>query len=133
MSAVVQPRAIVERAMRLVERGERDAWLGLFAADAVIEDPVGHVPPRQGAAQLAEFWDTAIAGAEEVRFDIRRVHEAPGEALAVAEVAVRAPGGAGATYDVAVHYRFDDDGAIVALRAFWDLSDVVAQLAADAD
>jgi steroid Delta-isomerase len=128
-----RPGEVVERAMAAVERGERDVWLGLFAPEAVIEDPVGHVPPRQGADQLAEFWDTAIAGAESVRFDVRQVHEAPGEALAVAGVAVQAPGGATASYDVAVHYLFDDTGAIVSLRAFWDLTDVVAQLSRSAD
>ena len=116
--------------MRAVEGKQREAWLAGFAADAVLEDPVGHAPLRQGAGAIADFWDTAIAGMEAVRFEIRRVHEGPREALLLADVTARAPGGAIASYDAAVHYTFDDAGRIVSLRAFWDLPAVVAQLTA---
>jgi hypothetical protein len=119
---------LAEQAMRAVEAKRRETWLAGFAADALLEDPVGHVPPRRGADAIADFWDTAIAGMDAVRFEIRRAHEAPGEALLLADVAARAPGGAIASYDAALHYAFDEAGRIVSLRAFWDLPDVVAQL-----
>ena len=66
---------------------------------------------------------------EDVRFEVRRAHAVPGEALMLVDVTARAPGGVTARYDAALHYVFDEDGAIVALRAFWDLPDVVAQFA----
>jgi steroid Delta-isomerase len=132
MSSSIRPGEVAAQAMRSVELGERDGWLGMFAADALLEDPVGHVPPRRSADERAEFWDTAIAGLEQVRFETRRVHEAPGEAVVLAEITARAPGGATATYDAAIHYVLDDGGAIVSLRAFWDLPDVLAQFAAPA-
>ncbi len=115
--------------MTAVEQGERDTWLGLFASDAVLEDPVGHVPARRGAEQIAEFWDQGIGVLEQVRFEVTRVHDAPREALLVADVSIRAPGGATAGYDAAIHYVLDDAGAIVSLRAFWDLPAVMAQFA----
>lgn len=126
------PATLAIRAMRAVEDGRREDWLGAFAEGALLEDPVGHVPPRRGSAEIAAFWDTGIAAMEAVRFDVRRIHETAREALLLADVAARAPGGATARYDAAIHYAFDPDGAIVALRAFWDLPAVVAQLAGGA-
>jgi hypothetical protein len=125
-----QPASVAAKAMRLVQEGERDAWLGLFAPDALLEDPVGHAPPRRGMEELAAFWDTGIAALDEVRFDVRRLHETPLEALALVDVAVRAPGGATANYDAAFHYTLDEHGAIGSLRAFWNLPAVLEQLAA---
>jgi hypothetical protein len=129
----VQPAALAVRAMRSVEDKQRDVWVAAFGVDARLEDPVGHVPPRQGADEIAGFWDTAIAPLEQVRFELRRAYETPREALMLVDVTVRAPGGATAGYDAALHYAFDERGAIVALRAFWDLPDVAAQFASPGD
>jgi steroid delta-isomerase len=118
--------------MDAVQRGARAEWLALFAANARLEDPVGAGPSRTGTGEIEAFWDTGIAMLEEVRFEVRRVHEAPGEAIVLADVSIRAPGGAGARYDAAIHYKFDDEGRISALRAFWDLAAVMEQLAAGA-
>ena len=125
----VEAGAVARRAMQAVERGAREDWLGLFADDATLEDPVGGAPGRRGTAAIAEFWDAGIAVLDAVQFDVRRVHEARGEALVLADVSIRA-GGATARYDAAIHYRLDDAGGIASLRAFWDLPDVMAQLAA---
>jgi steroid Delta-isomerase len=117
--------------MAAVEQGARDEWIGLFSSGATLEDPVDGSSVRAGTTAIAEFWDTGIAMFESVRFDIQRVHEAPGEALVLADVSVTAPGGAAARYDAAVHYRIDDNGGIASLRAFWDLPAMLAQLAGD--
>lgn len=122
--------AVAHAAMTAVQQRNRDEWVGLFAPGAVLEDPVGAVPSRTGTVEIEEFWDNGIAVLEDVRFDVRRVHDAPGEAVVLADVSIRAPGGASATYDAAIHYRIDEAGRIAALRAFWDLPDVMAQLAA---
>jgi steroid Delta-isomerase len=125
----MEPSDAAKQAMTSVEHGARDEWLALFSPDAVLEDPVGHVPPRRGAEQIAEFWDSGIAVLEQVRFDVKRVYDAPREALVLADVSIRAPGGAVATYDAALHYALDEAGAIASLRAFWDLPAVMRQLA----
>ena len=116
--------------MSAVEHGAREEWVGLFAPDATLEDPVDGSGGRSGREAIAEFWDTGIAMFSTVRFDVRRVHESPGEALVLADVSVSLPGGAGARYDAAVHYRLDEDGEISSLRAFWDLPAMLAQLGA---
>ena len=128
MNAIPAAPDVALQAMQAVQRGARDEWLALFSAEAVLEDPVG-VPPRVGAEQIADFWDTGIAGLDEVRFEVGRVHEAPSEAIVLAEISICAPGGAAATYDAAIHYSLDGDGTIRSLRAFWDLADVMRQLA----
>lgn len=116
------------RAMAAVEQGARDAWVGLFADDATLEDPVDGTEARTGRTAIAAFWDSGIAQFESVDFDVRQVHDAAGEALVVAEITVILPGGASARYDAAIHYRVGRDGRITSLRAFWDLPGMLTQL-----
>ncbi len=115
--------------MSAVQAGARDDWVGLFADDASLEDPVDGNPGRLGRAAIASFWDTGIAMFDSVEFDVRRTYEAPGEALVLADVNVSLPGGAHARYDAAVHYRLNATGEIASLRAFWDLPSLMTQLA----
>jgi len=122
--------AVARRAMEAVQGGQRNDWLDLFADDATLEDPVGAVPGLRGKEAIAGFWDAGIEGLENVRFDVRRTHEAPREVVVLADISITAPGGASARYDAAIHYTVDDSGDITSLRAFWDLPDVVTQLAA---
>jgi uncharacterized protein (TIGR02246 family) len=119
---------VVRAAMSAVENGDRDGWLGLFAEDAHLEDPVGQ-PPRDGRDEIAAFWDAGIAALEAVRFDVRKLHEVPEKVVVLADIAVTAPGGASASYDAVLHYVVDETGAIRSLRAFWDPQSVMAQLA----
>ncbi|MDR7086128.1 ketosteroid isomerase-like protein [Aeromicrobium panaciterrae] len=121
---------MARRAMGAVEQGSREEWINLFAADATLEDPVDGSPGLTGTDAIANFWDTSIAMFEAVQFDVRRIHEAPGEAVVLAEISIRTPGGESAQYDAAIHYRVDDSGDISHLRAFWDLPDVMQQLSA---
>lgn len=116
--------------MAAVEDGKRDTWLGLFAEDARVEDPVGHVPPIAGRSSLAQFWDGAIATLSTVSFDVTREWETDEEALLLATVNIATAAGASATYDGAFNYVIDSDGLIASLRAFWDLPAVGTALAA---
>ena len=114
--------------MGAVEQGSRQEWVDLFATDATLEDPVDGSSGLTGTDAIANFWDTSIAMFEAVRFDVRRVHEAPGEALVLADISIRTAGGESATYDAAIHYRLNESGAISQLRAFWDMADAMEQL-----
>jgi steroid Delta-isomerase len=115
--------------MGAVMDGDREGWLACFAASAVVEDPVGQ-PPRRGIDEIASFWDVGIAGLDAVSFEVRRVHEAPGEAVVLADITIEVPGGTSATYDAVLHYTVDNGGTIRTLRAFWDPESVMSQLAA---
>lgn len=122
------PTAVARAAMRAVEEGRREDWLGCFAADARVEDPVGHLPPMLGRDALAAFWDGAISALSSTRFEVGRAWEAGDEAMLLATVRLAAANGAVAVYEGAFNYRIDADGAIVSLRAFWDLPAVAAAL-----
>jgi ketosteroid isomerase-like protein len=123
------PAALARAAMRAVEAGRREDWLSRFAADVRVEDPVGHLPPIAGRDSLAAFWDGAISALRSTRFEVSRQWEAGDEAMLIATVHVVAADGASATYEGAFNYEVDADGAIVFLRAFWDLPAVAAALA----
>ena len=122
------PAAAARAAMRAVEEGRRDDWLAAFAADARVEDPVGHLPPMVGRDALAAFWDGAISALSSTHFEVGRAWEAGDEAMLLATVRLVAANGAVAVYEGAFDYRIDADGAIVSLRAFWDLPAVAAAL-----
>ncbi len=122
------PAAVARAAMSAVEAGRREDWLGRFADDARVEDPVGHLPPIVGRDALAAFWDGAISALSSTRFEVRQQWEAGNEAMLIATVTVVAASGSTATYDGTFNYRTDDDGTIVSLRAFWDLPAVIAAL-----
>ena len=67
-----------------VWKKQRGEWLGLFAEDAFIEDPVG-CPVHSGPAARARFFDTFIdpnritfdVRSEVVCFESASVHRAP--------------------------------------------------------
>lgn len=122
--------AVARRAMAAVEEKRREDWLGLFADDARVEDPVGHLPEIAGTAALAQFWDQAIASMRSVEFEVTRQWEAGDEAMLLATVAVVGANGVEVSYDGTFNYALDETGKISSLRAFWDLPAVVAAFSA---
>jgi ketosteroid isomerase-like protein len=110
--------------MAAVEAADRDAWLALFAPDAVIEDPIGVsvLDPtgegHRGSDAIAAFWDTTIASGV-IRFDIRESYAAGNEVANVGTITTTFPDGTGVAVDGVFTYRVGDDSLIRALRAFW--------------
>lgn len=100
----------------LITAGDPDAVVALFAADAVVEDPVGS-PPARGHQALREFYVMACdsVGRMELEGNVR----ARGTWGACAMLAF--PKGAEdsmviETLDV---MSFDDEGKITAMTAYW--------------
>ncbi|WP_141583166.1 nuclear transport factor 2 family protein [Actinomadura sp. WMMA1423] len=91
---------------------------GLYADDAVIEDPVGH-PPMTGRAAIEEFYANAIAGGAKLTLDapIRGSH---GDRAAMA-FTVDVPGMRVHAIDV---MTFDSEGKIIRMEAHWGPDDV---------
>lgn len=118
-------RAASQRSMAAVEAGDRDAWLALFAPDAVVEDPIGPsmFDPdgrgHRGAEAIAAFYDTVI-GPNRVRFAIRDSYACGAEVANVGTITTTLPDGSRAIVEGVYTYRVDDDGRVVALRAFWE-------------
>lgn len=120
-------RAVSRRSMAAVEAGERDAWLALFADDALVEDPIGPSPmnpsgeARRGRAAIAAFYDTVIAGGQ-IEFDIRDSFAAGDEVANVGTITVTFPDGGRSVVDGVYTYRIDADGRLAALRAYWEFA-----------
>jgi ketosteroid isomerase-like protein len=115
------------RSRAAVGAGDREAWLSLFAEDAVVADPLGPSPldpegkGHRGRDAIGAFYDTVIATAEAIEFDFSESYLCGDE---VAEVGIIRTTLAGGTHQAVVHgvytYRSDGAGKIAALRTFWE-------------
>lgn len=115
--------AVVDRYLERMSAGDKEGWLALFADDASVEDPVG-THPHRGRAAIADFWDLVQGLADEVRV-VRTgpVRVAGGEAAFPLQ-ARSTIGDTTMVVDIIDLFRFDDEGRIVDLRAYWDPTDL---------
>jgi len=103
--------------------GDRAAYLGLFTADATVEDPVGS-DVAVGADGIAAFWDGVRAMTPDV--ELQRtgdVRIAAGEAAWPLR-AIATLGDLKLAVDIIDVMAFDEEGRISSLRAFWDPSEM---------
>jgi len=111
--------------MAAVESGDRDGWIGLFAPDAVVEDPIGAsmFDPdghgHRGHDAIAAFYDTVIASGR-IAFAIRESYAGGNECANVGTITTTLADGSRAVVDGVYTYRVDDQGRILALRAYWE-------------
>ena len=118
MATQEQIRKTVDAYVDALARADRDAWVDLFAPDAVQIDPVG-TPPNVGHEAIRAFWDRAMGMADTIVFDVHHLHVCGDEAAMVFTGTVRF-GGGGMAFDAVDILRFDDAGQIAELRAYWD-------------
>jgi len=118
-------RAASLRSRAAVHAADREAWLTLFAADAVVADPVGPSPldpaglGHRGADARAAFWDTVIAP-NPVHMDIHASYAGGDEVANVITISTTLPDGSRAIVPGVAVYRVDGEGLVVSLRAFWE-------------
>lgn len=119
-------RAAALASMRAVARGAKQEWLGLFAVDAVVEDPVGPSvfdPEGEGHRSrdgLAAFWDLAIAQTSRIEFHIHDSFAADSEVANVGLVRSFLPDGHVMDAEGVFVYHVGDDGLLKSMRAFWE-------------
>lgn len=119
-------RDLAQASMAAVEAGDRDAWLALFADDAVVEDPIGpsafdpEGQGHRGVEAIGAFYDTVIAANESIRFTISQSLLCGDEVANVGVIRITFTGGAAIEVDGVYTYRRSPDGKIAALRAFWE-------------
>ena len=129
-------RAAAQASMVAVSAGDRNAWLALFAEDAVVEDPIGPSmfdpdgAGHRGPDAIADFYDTVI-GPNRIDFAIRDSFACGNEVANVGTITTTLPDGSRAIVEGVYTYRVDDLGRILALRAFWE-ADAIAFEAAPA-
>jgi len=120
-------RDLARRSQSAVHRKDREEWLGLFAPDAVVADPVGPSPldpdgnGHRGLTAIAAFYDTVIAPNEQVSFEIERSYLCGDEVADVGIIRTVLPGGNHVVVVRGVYtYRADTAGKLAALRAYWE-------------
>lgn len=121
--------------MAAVAGGQKEDWLGLFATDALVEDPVGpssldpHGTGHWGHDGIERFWDEHFGAVSQFRFRITDSF-ANGPCCAnVASITMTVGGGATMTVDCVIIYTVDADGLITSLRAHWEPDRALATLA----
>ena len=108
--------------------GNKEAWLDLFADDAIVEDPIGpsHFDPEgkghRGRDQISAFWDKAIAP-NKLEFNFVDTFGCGNEEANVGTIVITT-GRYQVTTEGVFTYRVNDEGKLVALRAYWEVDRV---------
>jgi steroid delta-isomerase len=97
---------------------DRSAYVGAFAEDGWLEDPVGS-PPRNGHDGIGAFWDESHAMADSLDLVPTGFRVVVGNEAVVALQARPVIGGQGFELDIVDHMTFDEHGKIASLRAFF--------------
>ena len=118
-------RDAARASMAAVEAADRASWLALFAPDAVVEDPIGpsmfdtEGRGHHGPEAIAAFYDNVMSSGR-VEFAIRESYAGGNECANVGTITTTLPDGSRAIVEGVYTYRVDNEGRIVALRAYWE-------------
>ena len=118
-------RAASLRSRAAVQAKDKEAWLAIFADDAVVQDPVGVSPldetglGHHGKDAISAFWDNVIAP-HPIRMDVRSSHAGGDEVANVIRMTTTLPDGTKVLADLVAIYRVREDGLVQSLRAFWE-------------
>jgi steroid delta-isomerase len=104
-------------------RSDAEALTRLFAENAVIEDPIG-VPPLVGREAIRAFYQRICAGG--ARLTLTGPVRAVGRHAAFPFQSKVTYKGVACTIDIIDVFRFDDDGRIEAMQAFFGAANIVA-------
>jgi len=115
-----------------VHSKNREGWLGLYAQDGIIEDPIGVSPidpagqGHRGPAAREAFWDNFIAPSR-INVDILESYAAGNEVANHAIITTTIDAGNGKALQQKVHgvftYHVDEEGKLLALRGYWEVDD----------
>ena len=113
-------RATVDAYVDAYARNDKAAFLALWAPDGVLEDPVG-TPAHQGIEALGAFWDGARELADRIELVPVAVIVTGDEAAMVFEIHAHI-GDGGLLMQAVDVMRVDDDGRLLGVRAYWDMT-----------
>ncbi len=111
-------RETMERYVKLMSDGDADGIAALYRDDATLEDPIGAPLVRGKAAILAWYRKSAGKVKLEITGPVRACNTE-----AATPLQARAPAGPGKTtlIDIIDVMRFDEEGRIASMRAFWSV------------
>ncbi|MDH3624350.1 MAG: nuclear transport factor 2 family protein [Myxococcales bacterium] len=112
---------------------DKESWLGLFAEDAFLADPVGKsmLDPEgkghRGKEAIERFWDNAIAKAN-LTLDASQRIACDNTCVAVLRATNDLGGGIVTVVDMVGLYEVNEDGKLSSLKVYWDFDKLLAQL-----
>ena len=110
---------------------DKDAWLAVFADDAIVEDPIGpsafdpEGKGHRGRDAISAFWDLVIAKTTKIEFVFRDTYQCGNEEANVGHILITR-GDYQITADGVFTYKANDEGKLVALRAYWEMERAAA-------
>ncbi|SOJ57482.1 hypothetical protein MSIMFB_04961 [Mycobacterium simulans] len=119
------------RSREAVQARDKEAWLAVFADDAIVEDPIGpsafdpEGKGHRGRDAISAFWDLAIAPTSKIEFVFRDAYQCGNEEANVGHILITT-GGYQITAEGVFTYKANDQGQLVALRAYWDMDKAAA-------
>lgn len=124
-----------KKSIRYAMEGNKEAWLALYAEDALVQDPVGKSPMdpsgegHRGIESIEAFWDTVI-GPSNIDIRVEKRWTSGDYCCCVAQVAHNDLGDGKITQcDMLARYEVNEDGLITSMAAHWNFDDMMAQLA----
>ena len=119
------------RSREAVVARDKDAWLAVFAEDAIVEDPIGpsafdpEGKGHRGRDAISAFWDLTIAPTTKIEFVFHQTYQCGNEEANVGYILITT-----AEYQVKADgvftYKANDAGQLVALRAYWEMDRAAA-------
>jgi hypothetical protein len=122
--------AAAEGSLQAAGRGDRAGWVGLFAPDGRVEDPVGS-RPHVGVDQIGAFFDTFI-GPRQIAFRSRADIVAGSTVLRDLTLDVRMGSSVTMAIPAYLRYLVSEAGGrleVAELQAFWELPPMILQFA----
>lgn len=119
-------RVAAAKSRAAVSVHDKQAWLDLFADDAVIEDPIGISPldPTglgiSGKDNISQFWDTFIAPNRHT-FEVHHSYAAGNEVANHMTLGLVIGTETKGSVTGVFTYKVNESGKIVSLRGFWEL------------
>ncbi len=103
----------------------------MFADDAIVEDPIGpsafdpEGKGHRGRDAISAFWDLAIANTTKIEFIFRDTYQCGNEEANVGHILITT-GDYQVTAEGVFTYKANDEGKLVALRAYWEMERAAA-------
>ena len=125
-------RRVALMSREFVRAHDRAGWLGMYAEDAIIEDPIGvsFLDPEgkghRGAAAREAFWDTYIAPVD-IDIEILHSYAAGLECANHIIITTTLPESDGKRFQQKVQgiftYHVNEAGELLSLRGYWETDD----------
>jgi len=106
---------------------DADKWLSHYAEDATVEDPVGG-PVFSGRDQLQKFFKGVQKNFKQLHIKPELTIIVPPEAAIKGSVTGITVKDIEVSFTLIATYKFDDEGRVVQMRAFWDPEELGKQL-----